>query len=125
MPTNGQRSTTSVGAPPVVSTKTRRTDRSRSLTLSKSKGTQSKPTLDHKKLIVNLSHWQLTPVEEEVLALRLSFAVAPRNVPIEEIIAATEATAHRQDPSTAHTLRTEIAEALKSTKPCTQTKSVL
>lgn len=81
-------------------------------------GTQRpRPMLDHSKLIVNLSHRQLIPLEEEVLALGLSFAVTPRSIPVEEIIAETEATARRLDQKTAGTLRTKIAEVLKKSKP--------
>ena len=74
-------------------------------------------TLDHSKLVVNLSHRQLTSQEQEVLALGLSFAVAPRSIPFTEIIAATEATAHTLDQNTAATLRTGIAEVLRRSKP--------
>ncbi len=56
-------------------------------------------------------------VEEEVLALGLSFATAPRSIPFEDIIAATEATAHRLDKNTADTLRTEMVEVLRKAKP--------
>lgn len=47
--------------------------------------------LDPKKLVVNLRR-SLSPQEKEVLALGLSFAIAPRQVPYDEIIVATEAT---------------------------------
>ena len=83
----------------------------------KSQGTQTQAMLDRSKLVINLSHRQLTSVEEEVLALGLSFAMAPRSIPLEDIIAATEATAHTLDRNTAVTLRTSIAEALRRTKP--------
>ena len=83
----------------------------------KSEGTPSRPTLETSKLVVNLSHRQLTPLEEEVLALGLSFAIAPRSIPFEDIIAATEATAHRLDQNTADSLRTDMAEVLRKAKP--------
>ena len=82
----------------------------------KSQGTPQ-PTLETSKLVVNLSHRHLTSLEEEVLALGLSFAIAPRSIPFEDIIAATEATARRLDQIAADTLRTEMAEVLRKAKP--------
>ena len=49
--------------------------------------------------------------------LRLSFAIAPRSIPFEDIIAATEATAHRLEQNTADALRTDMAEVLRKAKP--------
>jgi len=46
------------------------------------------PTLDKSKVVVNLSRQR----EKEVLALGLDFAIAPTKIPVNEIIAATEAT---------------------------------
>ena len=42
---------------------------------------------------MHLSSRPLSPVEEEVLALGLSFAITPSCIPYEDIISATEATA--------------------------------
>ena len=55
--------------------------------------------LDRKKLVVNLSQRPLSTQEEDILSLGLSFAITPRQIPYQEIISATEATAHRQKPS--------------------------
>ena len=82
----------------------------------KSQGTPQ-PTLETSNLVVNLSHRHLTSLEEEVLALGLSFAIAPSSIPFEDIIAATEATARRLDQIAADTLRTEMAEVLRKAKP--------
>ena len=72
-------------------------------------------TLDHSKLVhtVNLSSRLLSSTKEEVLALGLSFAVAPSHIPYEDIIAATEATAHRLDHRSADTLRLGVSTALR------------
>ena len=67
--TNGLKLITFAGMPWTVSTKTPKTDRSGSSATLKSRGTQSLNPLDHRKLTVNLSHRQLTPLEKEVLAL--------------------------------------------------------
>ena len=83
----------------------------------KSQGTPSQPALETSELVVNLSHRQLIPLEEEVLVLGLSFAIAPRSIPFEDIIAATEATAHRLEQSTSDALRTDMAEVLRKAKP--------
>ena len=65
-----------------------------------SRKVNSQHTLDSSKLVVNLSTRQLSPLED-VLALGLSFAVAPRQVPVQEIVAATEALAHSLDGTSA------------------------
>ena len=67
--------------------------------------------------MVNRSSRPLTPSEQEVLALGMSFAIAPSRIPHEEIIAATEALAHRLDQQTKDTLRLKIGGALQNAKP--------
>ena len=52
----------------------------------KSQGTPTQPTLEPNKLVVKLSHRQLTPLEEEVLVLGL--ANCPQKYFFEDIIAA-------------------------------------
>ena len=72
--------------------------------------------LDRKKLVVNVSHRTLSPQEEEVLALGLSFAIAPKQIPYHEIIAATEATSRRLDKPTADALRQAVNGVLQQAK---------
>ena len=67
--------------------------------------------------MVNPSTRTLSPIEEEVLALGLSFAITPRHIPYQEIIAATEATARGLDQRTADTLRLGVSAALREAKP--------
>ena len=77
----------------------------------------SQRKLDSRKLVLNFSFRQLSPQEEDVLALGLSFAVAPRQVPVQEIVAATEALAHNLDQTSADLLRLQVSGVLHQTKP--------
>ena len=77
----------------------------------------SQCTLDSSKLVVNFSSRQLSPQEEGILALGLSFAVAPRQVPVQKIVAATEALAHNLDRTSADLLRLNVSGVLHQTKP--------
>ena len=56
-------------------------------------------------------------MEEEVLALGLSFAIAPREVPYDEIIAAAKAISHRLDLPTADALSSAVSRTLQGVKP--------
>ena len=56
-------------------------------------------------------------MEEDVLALGLSFAIAPRHIPQKEIVSATEAMARRLNHNTADTLRLGVSTALRQAKP--------
>lgn len=51
--------------------------------------------------------------EKQVLALGLNFAVTPTTIPIEAIIASTEATAWKLDTQTAEKLRFHISTVLQ------------
>ena len=52
-----------------------------------------------------------------MLALGLNFAVTPKQIPIFEIIAATEATASQLDSETAQRLRHRVSSILSTAKP--------
>ena len=56
-------------------------------------------------------------MEEDVLALGLSFTIAPRHIPQEEIISATEAVVHRLDHNSLDTLRLGVSTVLRQAKP--------
>ena len=73
-------------------------------------------SLDPSKLVVNLSQRPLSPQEEEVLSLGLSFAIAPKEILFEEIIAATEATSRKLDAKIADALRLGVSGALQQAK---------
>lgn len=85
--------------------------------LKSDKTTQTPPQLDPYKLVFNLSGRQLIPQEKEVLILGLSFTIAPRQVPYNNIIAATELTARRHDPTAAYALRLAVCKILHKVKP--------
>ena len=51
--------------------------------------------LDPQKPVVNLSQKSLSPEEENVLALGMSFAITPKQIPYQEIITATKSLTHR------------------------------
>ena len=48
--------------------------------------------LDSRKVVKNLGQCPMTESETDVLALRLNFAVAPKAVPVVDIIAAVKCT---------------------------------
>ena len=73
--------------------------------------------LDPKKVVKNFSSRSLTDDEERVLALGLNYAVAPKQVPYQEIIVATEATARQLDAESAKTLRVRVSDALRTARP--------
>lgn len=72
--------------------------------------------LDRTKLVINVSCRALSPQEEDILDLTLSFAIAPKQIPY-HIIAATEAMARGLDKPTADTLRVAVSIVLQQAKP--------
>ena len=58
----------------------------------------------------------LSTQEEDILSLGLSFAIIPRQIPYQEIISATEATAHRLGHGTADALKLAVCRALQQAK---------
>ena len=73
--------------------------------------------LDTQKLVVNLSQKLLSPEEKNVLALGMSFAIAPKQIPYQDIITATESLTHRIDERTAHALKLGVSSALRDARP--------
>ena len=73
--------------------------------------------LDPKKVVKNISRRTLTDDEERVLALGLNYAVTPKQVPYQEIIMATEATARQLDAESAKKLRIGVSDALRTARP--------
>ena len=78
---------------------------------------EAPPTLDRLKVVINLISRTLTPIEEEILALGMNFAMAPSRILVSDIIADTEANARYVDSCTAKHLRAGVAKALGSSKP--------
>ena len=60
---------------------------------------------DTDKLVINLSSRTLNPTELQVLALGLNYAISASTIPVNEIIASTEAVARKLDSNTAEQLR--------------------
>ena len=67
--------------------------------------------------MINVSCRALSPQEEDVPDLRLSFAIAPKQIPYHDIIATTEATARGLDKPTADALRVAVSIVLQQAKP--------
>ena len=63
----------------------------------------------------------LSTQEEDFLSLGLSFAIIPRQISYQEIISATEATAHRLDHGTTDALKLAVCRALQQAKTHTPT----
>ena len=72
--------------------------------------------LDKRKVVRNLSERSLTESETNVLALGLNFAVAPKAVPVVDIIAAVECTANELPEETALEFRVEVKKCLQNAK---------
>ena len=75
------------------------------------------PQLDKDKLVKNLSSRNLTEKEKDVLALGLNFAVTPRQIPTQQIIASMESTATQLNKETAQQLRHRVSSFLSMAKP--------
>ena len=71
-------------------TKTRQMRKFEGLMNSKNRRRGGEERLDSRKVVRNLSERTLTESETDVLALGLNFAVAPKAVPVVDIIAAVE-----------------------------------
>ena len=69
--------------------------------------------LDPDKVVRNYSQRCLLSDEKQVLALGLNFAVTPKSIPTDTIIANTEATARRLDAQTAEKLRSHVSTVLQ------------
>ena len=81
------------------------------------KSARNTTSLDPKKVVRNFSSRSLTEDEERVLSLGLNFAVAPKRIPYQDIIVATESTARQLDSEKAKTLRMEVSTALHKARP--------
>lgn len=69
---------------------------------------------DPERVVKNLSKITLTLQENQVV---LNYAIAPARIPIDDIIAATEATARKLDHKTANHLRLGVSHILRRTAP--------
>ena len=64
-----------------------------------------------------MSSRTITDDENEVLALGLNYTITPKEVPVAQIVAATEATAKQLNTDTAEKLRSVISTILQSANP--------
>ena len=69
-----------------------------------------------RRTVINRSARNLTPVEEDVLALGLNFAVAPRVLPKEEIVQRLEPKLSHLKNDVASNIRVQITEVLRRAK---------
>ena len=69
-----------------------------------------------RRTVINRSARNLTPVEEDVLALGLNFAVAPRVLPKEEIVQRLEPKLFHLKNDVASNIRVQITEVLRRAK---------
>ena len=72
---------------------------------------------DNDRVVRNLSNRVLTEEEKDVLALGLNYAITPKQIPMLDIIAATEATASHLDEEKAQKLGLEVSSVLNSARP--------
>jgi hypothetical protein len=63
--------------------------------------------------VINTSARRLTPVEEDVLALGLNFAVVPRVLPKEEFVQRLEPKLYHMTNDAASNIRIQITEVLR------------
>ena len=69
-----------------------------------------------RRTVINRSARNLTPVEEDVLALGLNFAVVPRVLPKEEIVQRLEPKLFHLNNDVASNIRVQITEVLRRAK---------
>ena len=74
------------------------------------------------KWVVNLSHKTLTEDQVQVLGLRLNFAVAPKEVPIKDILASVKDGLRSISPSEADLIRAKVISTVQNKK---RSRSVL
>ena len=65
------------------------------------------------RTVINMSARRLTPVEEDVLALGLNFAVVPRVLPKEEFVQRLEPKLYHMTNDAASNIRVQITEVLR------------
>ena len=100
----------------VNETKARQIRKFEGLLNEKSNRRRDDECLDSQKVARNLSTHSLTKSERDVLALELNFGIAPKSVPIMDIIAAVESAANELPEEKALELRTEVKKCLQNAK---------
>ncbi len=75
------------------------------------------PSLNKRKIVKNISNYNLTQDEEDLLSLGMNFAVSSQKIPKVEIIASTESTARKLNKEDGQQLCTGVALILQKSKP--------
>ena len=70
-----------------------------------------------KKWVINLSDTTLTESQNQVLQLGLNFALAPKHVPVEKVIASVEKCLCKVTDAEATHIRSKVASAIKTHRP--------
>ena len=70
-----------------------------------------------KKWVTNLSHTTLTKSQNQVLQLGLNFALAPKHVPVQKVIASVEKCLYKVTGAEATRIRSKMVSAIKDHKP--------
>ena len=99
--------------------KCRQQDKLASLISRSKKNNPSEPDLSGtqiKRWVVNLSKYKLNQDQTSVLSKGLNFAITPHRIPTNDIIVAKELACKSLPTNEATQLRTEIVEAIKSSK---------
>ncbi len=99
--------------------KTRETHRKKMEKLKRSQGGQrpNNMLVDKSKWVINLSKRTLSDDEQSVLQKGLKFAIAPKEIPVSEIIAEVEASVYNLDESAKSGIRNKVSHILASSKP--------
>ena len=97
-------------------TKARQIRKFEGLLNEKSNRRRDDECLDSQKVVRNLSTHSLTESERDVLALGLNFGIAPKAVPVVDIIAAVESAANELPEEKALELRTGVKKCLQNAK---------
>ena len=95
----------------------RSTERQKSKFQRLTKNSRSSQTLDTQRTVINVSNRNLSQEEVSVLAKGGNFAITPKEIPKEEIIANLESALRFLPEEKAQELRTETARILKKAKP--------
>ena len=69
------------------------------------------------RTVVNISNWQLSDIKTSVLVRGETFSVAPKRIPVEDVIANVEADVRRLPKEQADDIRMEASRILIRAKP--------
>lgn len=70
-----------------------------------------------KNMVVDLSYIRLTPAMESILAKGLNYALAPKTIPVKEVVCRVEMALKDVPGAGAEELRSEVGRLLKTANP--------